>query len=194
MINSSVITQVVLLGSNRVSLKHVHNLTYSGDWSYTWLNVCMTAAATEMGFERKPSFFTPDLATNYYTTLSLLHKANTRAILTMLYIGMTVFEPGHTAAVLSSLRYTSRMQLCSLLLQRMRFSFLRKLHGNRSSTKKQISSTLRTRTKKNPAIFCYARQVTSSESFANRNNLMWGVTLILVQLSPQRQTTPQHTW
>lgn len=101
----------------------------------------------------------------------------------MLYISMTVFEPGHTAAVLSSIRYISRMQLRSFLPQRNRFSFSRKLNRDGNSTKKQISSMLRTWKKKNLAIFCYVRQVTSSGSLANRNNLMGGVKLILMQLS-----------
>lgn len=39
-------------------------------------------------------------------------------------------------------------------------------------------------TEKNPAIFCYIRQVTS-KSFANRKNLVGGIKLILVQLSSE---------
>lgn len=46
--------------------------------------------------------------------------------------------------------------------------------------------------KRNPAIFFYTRQVTSSESFANRNNLMGGIKLILVQLSSETDWSTAH--
>lgn len=46
--------------------------------------------------------------------------------------------------------------------------------------------------KKNPAIFCYTRQVTSSESFAHRNNLMGGIKLILVQFSSETDWSTAH--
>lgn len=174
----------------------MHNLAYSGDWSYAWLNTCMTAAATGTGSERNMSLCRQAVPTNYYIALSILHKANIHAILTMLYISMTVSEPGHMAAVLSSVRYISRACLCSLLLQRNRFSFLIKLSRKGNSTKKQISSMLRTWRKKTPklVLFCYARQVTSKESCANSNDLMRGVKLILMQLSSQRQNTTQSIW
>lgn len=46
--------------------------------------------------------------------------------------------------------------------------------------------------KKNSAIFCYTRQVTSSESFAHRNNLMGGIKLILVQFSSETDWSTAH--
>lgn len=109
----------------------------------------------------------------------------------MLYSTMIVFEPVHMAAVLSSGTYISRTQLWFLLTQRNRFSFLRKSNKNGNSTKKQICCMLRT-LKKNPAIFCYTRQVTSSKSFANRKNLMGGIKLILVQLSSETDWNTAH--
>lgn len=109
----------------------------------------------------------------------------------MLYSSMTAFEPVHMAAVLSSGTYINRMQLWFLLTQRNRFSFLRKSNKNGNSTKKQICCIVLRTLKKNPAIFCYTRQVTS-ESFANRKNLMGGVKLILVQLSSETDWSTAH--
>lgn len=99
---------------------------------------------------------------------------------------MTVFEPAHMAAVLSSGRYISRMQLWFLLNQRNRLSFLRKLNKNENRTKKKICCTVRTLRKKIQQYFV------TRDKLPAVNHLTGGIKLILVQFSSETDWSTAH--